>query len=225
MKNRRIAVTLAVAALGALPVADAAAHVTLQPREVPAGGFTRLDVRVPNERDDAGTAKVAVQLPAGFASVSYEPEPGWTAKVVKEKIDKPIDLHGEPVDEQVDQVVFTADKGAEIQPGQFRDFGLSVAVPDQPQTLTFKAVQTYDSGEVVRWIGAPDADQPAPQVTLVAAGDGHGGGAQAGAATQTAATDGESKDEGNGLTIAALVVAALALATAALAVRRRPRRA
>ena len=34
------------------------AHVTLQPERVPAGGFTRLDVRVPNERDDAATTKV-----------------------------------------------------------------------------------------------------------------------------------------------------------------------
>ena len=35
--------------------------------------------------------------------------------------------------------------------------------------LTFKALQTYDNGDIVRWIGAPDADTPAPQVTLTAA--------------------------------------------------------
>ena len=36
--------------------------------------------------------------------------------------------------------------------------------PDEPGTsLTFKALQTYDDGEVVRWIGAPDADEPAPR--------------------------------------------------------------
>ena len=52
-----------------LPAA-AGAHVTLQPTEAPAGGFARLDVRVPNERDDAATRKVAVQMPPGFASAS-----------------------------------------------------------------------------------------------------------------------------------------------------------
>jgi hypothetical protein len=32
--------------------------------------------------------------------------------------------------------------------------------------LTFKAVQTYSNGEVVRWIGPPSADEPAPQVMV-----------------------------------------------------------
>ena len=70
----RIAVVTAIAAAG-LP-AVAPAHVTLQPNEVPAGGFKRLDVRVPNERDDASTKKVEVQFPAGFISVSHQPVAG-----------------------------------------------------------------------------------------------------------------------------------------------------
>ena len=32
--------------------------------------------------------------------------------------------------------------------------------------LTFKALQTYSNGEVVRWIGNPTADAPAPQVLI-----------------------------------------------------------
>ena len=45
-------------------------------------------------------------------------------------------------------------------------------------TLTFKSVQTYSNGEVVRWIGLPDADRPAPQVKLLAAAaEGASGGA------------------------------------------------
>ena len=130
MNHRRLAGVSAVAALVALAPTAAHAHVTLQPDEVPAGGFARLNVRVPNERDNAGTAKVAVQFPDGFAAVSYEPVPGWKVRVVKEKTDKPIELHGEPVNEQIDQVVFTASKGEEIQPGEFRDFGLSLGLPE-----------------------------------------------------------------------------------------------
>ena len=42
-------------------------------------------------------------------------------------------------------------------------------MPNQAgKALTFKALQTYSSGEVVRWIGPPDAEEPAPQVTLTA---------------------------------------------------------
>ena len=82
--------TAAVAAAALAAPAAAQAHVTLQPSEAPAGGFTRLDVRVPNERDDAATTKVALQLPDGFAFASYEPVPGWKVKVQKAKLPEPV---------------------------------------------------------------------------------------------------------------------------------------
>ena len=167
--NRHLRIALVTAIAAASLPAVAPAHVTLQPNEVPAGGFKRLDVRVPNERDDASTKKVQVQFPAGFLSVSYQPVPGWSAKVKLAKLDKPVEFFGEERTERVDTITFsTAGKG--IAPGQFQDFGISVAVPDKAgSTLTFKAIQTYSGGEVVRWIGAPDSEQPAPQVKLVAA--------------------------------------------------------
>jgi uncharacterized protein YcnI len=158
MKKR----TLALAAAAALVVpATASAHVTVQPNSAPAGGFTRLDVRVPNERDDSGTTKVAVKFPAGFEFASYEPVPGWKVDVTRNGKD-------------VDTITWRAASGKDaIAPGQFRDFGLSVGVPkgSPGDKLTFKAVQTYAGGEVVRWIGPPDAEEPAPQVTLTAGGE------------------------------------------------------
>jgi periplasmic copper chaperone A len=165
--------TIAVAALGAalaLPAA-AAAHVTVQPEQAPAGGFTRLDVRVPNERDDAGTTKVDVQMPPGFIFASYEPVPGWDVKVTKRKLDTPIEAHGEKHSEEVGRITWTGDgKTGIIRPGEFQDFGLSLGMPEEEgKKLTFKSLQTYENGEVVRWIGPSDADEPAPQVELTAA--------------------------------------------------------
>ena len=83
-------------------------------------------------------------------------------------MDGAVEQFGEQVTEEVGQIAFTAD-GEGIAPGQFQDFGLSLGVPDKAgSTLTFKAVQTYSSGEVVRWIGPPDSESPAPQVKLTA---------------------------------------------------------
>lgn len=129
------------------------------------GGFARMDVRVPNERDNAGTTKVDVQLPPGFIFASYEPMPGWDVKVTKRKLDKPIESHGEKITEEVGRITWTGNgKTGIIGPGEFRDFGLSVGLPDKPgETLTFKALQTYESGEVVRWIGAPRRTNPRPR--------------------------------------------------------------
>jgi uncharacterized protein YcnI len=209
----------AMAALLALaPVASA--HVTLQPEEVPAGGFTRLDLRVPTERDNASTTKVEVQFPPGFLFVSTEPVPGWEAKIVNRKLDKPVEQFGEQISEEVGQVTFTAsDEAAGIGPGQFQDFGLSLSVPDKAgSALTFKAVQTYSNGEVVRWIGPPDSDEPAPQVQLAAA-EPEGGASEPASQEQAAppAESGGDDDSSNTLAIIALVVGVAGLATGLLA--------
>ena len=87
----RATIAVAAAAATLALAATASAHVTLQPDEAPAGGFARLDVRVPNERDNAGTTKVEVQFPPGFASASTEPVPGWTAKITRRKAAEPIE--------------------------------------------------------------------------------------------------------------------------------------
>jgi uncharacterized protein len=197
---------LLLAALAALVLpATAGAHVTLQPSEATTGGFTVLNVRVPNERDDAGTVKVEVQFPDGFATASYEPVPGWDVEVTREQAPKPIDMHGEQVTEQIDTVTFS---GGKIGPGQFTDFPLSVRIPDGEAgtKLTFKALQTYEGGEVVRWIGPEDADAPAPTVTLLAAEEGHG----------AAPTSAVSEEDGGGSDAIAYVALALGLLGAGL---------
>ena len=227
-----------MAALLALPVLSAAAtaeaHVTLQPRELPAGGFKRLDVRVPNERDEADTTKVVVQFPEGFTSVGYEPVEGWRVGVKMAKLPAPIEVEGEKVTERLDTVTFTAERGEGIGPGEFRDFGLSLRMPERPGTLVFKALQTYSNGEVVRWIGPEDADEPAARVELTApepeGGAGHAGpggtATPAATAAEEADDDDEDDDDGAGLAVAALVAGALGLIAglAGLMTARRARR-
>jgi uncharacterized protein len=233
--RRTIALTATTLALACPAVAGA--HVTLQPPEAPAGGFAKLDVRVPNERDDAGTVKVDVQLPPGVATASYEPVPGWRVRVVREQLDEPIEVHGDEVTEQVSRITWTGDPkaGGIIRPGQFQDFGLSLRVPDGDpgSKLTFKALQTYQGGEVVRWIGPEDTEAPAPTVTLTAPEEEHGAGAAAldeapGDAENVSAPASAGDDGGSdGLAIAALIVGALGLVAgiAALATARGKRAA
>jgi len=208
--HRKIVLAGAALAL-ALPSA-AQAHVTLQPNSAAAGGFTVLNVRVPNERDNASTTKVDVQLPPGFAFASYAPQPGWSVKVTKTKLDKPIQTDDGPIDEAVSRMVWTGTGTGDgrIGPGQFKDFPLSVQIPDKAgQTLTFKALQTYSNGEVVRWIGAPDADQPAPTVKITAAAGEEA--TKAATPAQPAAAADTSDDASKGLGIAALILGGLGL--------------
>lgn len=217
--HRRTAVAAVVASALAAPAA-AEAHVTLQPSSAAVGAFTVENVRVPNERDNASTVKVDLQLPHGFVFASYEPKPGWKVKVTKAKLAKPIQTDDGPIDEEVRRITFTGHgPDGKIAPGQFMDFPLSVQIPGRPgDKLTFKALQTYSNGEVVRWIGAPDSDTPAPIVTVTKAGASAAPAAPAPASAPSDDGGGASK----GLGWSALILGALGLvaALAAFGVRR-----
>ena len=225
----RMLVAAALLASALLVPATAAAHVTLQPNEAPEGAYTVLDVRVPNESDHSNTTKVAVQFPEGFGDASYQAVPGWNVEVVHHKLKKPIQTDDGPVTEGVKEVIFS---GGKLAPGQFQDFPLSVRIPGKAgEELTFKAVQTYEK-EVVRWIGAPETEHPAPQVLVTppkepgqAATVTRTGGGEATPAASTSESSDSGGSSGQGLAIAALVVAVIALFLGGAAVfnaRRRP---
>jgi len=168
---RRIPLALA-AALALLVPATAEAHVSLHPNEVPAGSFATLEIRVPNEMESASTVKLAVQVPPGFLDVSTEYMPGWTSKVLTAKLAKPVQTDDGEVTEQVREIVWTGDgKQGLIPPGQFLNFPISTEIPGKAgEELTFKVLQYYDNGEVVRWIGGPSSEEPAPKIDVTAAG-------------------------------------------------------
>ena len=219
---RRIAIALA-AALALLAPAAAQAHVSVHPNEVPTGSFATLDIRVPNEMESASTIKLAVQVPPGFLDISTEYMPGWTAKVLTSKLAKPVQTDDGEVTEQVREIVWTGDGGqGTIPPGQFVNFPISTEIPGkQGEELTFKVLQYYDNGEVVRWIGGPSSEEPAPRIDVTAPGgvlqDVAGSetappspgatAAQGGEATGSSSSGGASK----GLGIAALIFGALGL--------------
>jgi uncharacterized protein len=163
--------------------------------------------------------------------------PGWKVKLTRSKAEEPIDTgEGPKSDTQVSRITWTGDgEQGIVEPGEFQDFGLSLKMPEGEagEKLTFKALQTYDDGQVVRWIGPEDADEPAPIVTLEAgpAGGGHGApaaGAASGSDQQAAPASppaASSDDDGGTDTLAlvAVVLGALALIAAlgALAAARR----
>jgi uncharacterized protein YcnI len=213
-RTSKLAAATAVAAL-AVPAA-AQAHVTVQPDQAPAGAFTVLNVRVPTELDNASTAKVDVKFPDGFAAARYQSVPGWKVRVITKKLAQPIQTDDGPITQGIDRMVFARTRPAGgIEPGQFQDFPISVQIPGKAgDKLTFKAIQTYSNGTVVRWIGGQGADEPAPQVTVTPAAPPAGAPATAarpaGPAAQPAAAP-ASDDGTNAVSIAALVAGGLGL--------------
>jgi uncharacterized protein len=220
---RRIPLALA-AAFALLAPATAQAHVSLHPNEVPSGSFATLDIRVPNEMEKAKTIKLAVQVPPGFLDISTEYMPGWSSKVLTGKLAKPVQTDDGEVTEQVREIVWTGSgEQGQIPPGQFLNFPISTEIPGKAGAeLTFKVLQYYDNGEVIRWIGSPDSETPAPQIDVTAEGgvlEDVAGSETAPPSPSSAPTEGGAASGGSnsgdsaskGLGIAALIVGALGL--------------
>jgi uncharacterized protein YcnI len=166
-RTSRVALGALLAALVLVPAA--AAHVEIAPDAAPAGFEGRFAIQVPNEEADASTVKVVVKFPEEVPVASFQPVQGWTRTVKTVKLATPItDDDGNQVSERIDTVTW---EGGEIKPGEFQEFGMSFALPGDAGTLVFPATQTYSNGDVVRWIGPEDADDPAPRLTVEASGD------------------------------------------------------
>ncbi|MFZ3595793.1 YcnI family protein [Streptomyces sp. BH104] len=243
MKKMSRAALVGAAAVSSVVLvsAPAFAHVSVQPEgEAAKGDYAVVDFKVPNERDDAATTKVEVNFPTEhpLASVMPEPVPGWKADVTKTKLDKPMEMHGEKITEAVSKVTWTAtgsgkDKG--VQPGYFQKFPVSIGqLPTDTDQLVFKAIQSYDNKEVVRWIepqqkGQEEPENPAPTLELsAAADDGHGasGASDDGAEKEAAAATTDSGGSGSDtiartLGIVGIVVGAAGVAFGVTAGRRR----
>jgi uncharacterized protein YcnI/predicted anti-sigma-YlaC factor YlaD len=213
-------VALVVLVVAVIAVATPAfAHVTVSSTNARVGGYAKLTFNVPNERDTARTTKVEVAFPTDhpFASVSVEPVPGWTSQVRTAKLAEPIESEDGDITEAVSRITWTATSGG-LSAGQFQEFHISAGPMPDVTSLTFKALQTYSNGEIVRWIqvaepGQPEPDNPAPVLNVTPAAAGSDGGATPPAQTDTAASspDDGSSSGTSGVAIAALVLAVLAL--------------
>jgi uncharacterized protein YcnI len=168
----------AASLIGVLATAGAAqAHVTIDPTQARQGGYTRIAFRVPTESDTASTTKLDVNLPADqpIASVSLEPVPGWTGKLIKTKLAKPITTDDGEVTQAVTEITWTANSpDTAIKPGEFQEFPVSLGPLPKTGSITFKALQTYSDGTIVRWIdlrtpGQAEPENPAPVLTLTPA--------------------------------------------------------
>lgn len=227
MIRRRTAylVALVVGALVLLST-PASAHVGIDPEEAPKGGFATVSFNVPNERDDAGTTQLEIEFPADhpIPFVSVKPKPGWTVNVEKTPLAEPVEGEGEEITEAVSRITWT---GGRIGPGEFDEFDVSMGpLPDDADELVFKVLQTYEDGEVVRWIeetppGGEEPEFPAPVLKLT----GEGGEEEEEAADVDVGGDDGEDDDSNTLAVVALVVGALGLAAGVggiVLARRRP---
>jgi uncharacterized protein YcnI len=160
--RRVIASGATAAAALALAAAPAAAHNEWEPATAAPGSVIDLTLLLEDEQPDAGTTTVELHFPRPITVAALPAVPGWTATVMDGELGGPaggVTWAGGPAPGDVELPI-------RLGP-----------LPSEPGRLQFKTVQTYDNGEVDRWIddwleGAPEPPAPGPVLDLVPGGPG-----------------------------------------------------
>ncbi len=199
--------------------ATAVAHIQVSPTTVAPNDAVKFTVLVPGERAPHRTEEVVLKVPADVLAYSFGSTPGWRRTTQTAKTG----------------AVGTITWKGVAAPDGFVEFSFLAATPPKPGTIDWKALQVYDDGKVVRWIGGPDSESPAPLTEVRigaplqnAGGEGISDESPIAAETESSGDSAPTNVEGAGhggrdeldrwLAIAALTLAGLALA---LALRRR----
>jgi periplasmic copper chaperone A len=157
MRRSSIIAAVTAALFVLLPATPAAAHATFvgAPSGFPINSDQALTMNVPDERDDTTyNVEVVVDVPDGWTALSCQGKPTWTCSLTT--------LSGRPV------VRFTKAAGAAVAEDQAFQFAVRTAAT--VGLFPFRTLQTYNTGEIVRWIGAAGSANPAPMLTTLPGG-------------------------------------------------------
>ena len=156
----------------------ASAHVTAHsPDQLTQGSYAEIVFRAPNEQDTANFTKLEIDFSqtSPIPGADLKPIPGWDAQVTMTQLAQPVVMAKEEVKSAVKSIVWTAEPGYAIKPGQFQEFTVSVeGLPTNTTELDMPAVQTYDNGVVINWnqptpATGQEPEHPVPHLTLLTA--------------------------------------------------------
>ena len=154
-----------VAGIAIAAVASAHVHVDVEGEAI-VGQPAQLVFEVPNERDDAATVTIEVQMPqdTDLTDVVAGEVEGWTISTITRDGDI------------VDTIRWDA-TGAGLVGEESAALPVAVGPLPAVEFLAFPTIQTYDDGEIVRWIepapaGEPEPELPVPTLAITAAAPG-----------------------------------------------------
>jgi uncharacterized protein YcnI len=148
----------------------AAAHITLETKQAPAGSYYQAMFDVPHGCAGSATTALSVTIPEGIVGAKPEPKAGWTLTIAREKLAQPrTGESGRPITERVSEITW---RGGPLPDDEFDRFLIVLRLPDRPGPLYFPTVQTCVEGDT-HWSDTippgktwRDVPHPPPFVTL-----------------------------------------------------------
>jgi Domain of unkown function (DUF1775) len=115
-----------------------------------------LHMYVPDELDPSlWNTEVEVKVPASWKMVSCHGLTHWSCRI---NVELPNGARG----------VDFKNSGGVTDPNE--DFYFTVTAPATPGSYAFPTIQRYSDGTLIRWVGPPDAGEPAPEIIVLAPG-------------------------------------------------------
>jgi uncharacterized protein YcnI len=158
---------LAALAAAALAASPAAAHVTLEVGQAPAGSTYRATFRIPHGCDGAAMTRLTIRLPEGVTQARPMPKAGWTIRITP-RGEAPSG-HGAIAD-----AAEIGWEGGRLPDEHYDEFVIRLRLPDRPGELLYiPVVQDCEGGRSAAWVEIPEAGRrvsdyrhPAPAVRL-----------------------------------------------------------
>jgi uncharacterized protein YcnI len=130
----------------------ASAHVSVAPKDAPSGATQRYCIRVPSEKS-VPTIGLEAEFPINLEVSAIEAPAGWRGVVHRDRQGR---------------IVGASWDGGSIPPAHSLQFGVLARNPQKPTDLIWKAIQKYQDGSEVHWVGPPQAQFPAARTRVQA---------------------------------------------------------
>ena len=174
------AAALLTTAMFAASTHSAIAHATLEMAQAVPGSFYKAVLRIPHGCKGEATHTVRVTIPEGVIAAKPMPKPGWTIAIRKGPYARTYKLHGRPLSEGAQEIVWS---GGNLPNDHYDEFVFRADLaPDLPAggTVYLPTVQECANGSE-RWVEIPAPGQdahalprPAPRLMLAAGGASSG---------------------------------------------------
>lgn len=148
----------------------AAAHVTLENDQAPAGATYKAVLQIGHGCGEKATRSLRIEIPEGVYDVKPMPKQGWELETQAGDYARPFDLHGTQLTRGVRRITWS---GGELPDAWFDEFTFRAVIGPElapGSTIHFPTVQECD-GAAQRWIdvtGAEGVANPAPALRITA---------------------------------------------------------
>ncbi|TDR31276.1 YcnI family protein [Hydromonas duriensis] len=162
------AIVVSMLAIASAPVY---AHVSAEPKQVVAGEYARIAIKIPHGCDDAPTNSVIVHLPEAFQNAKPMPKAGWDLKIREANLSEPYENNGKIITIFTSQIEWS---GGSLPTDFYDEFVFYTKVSGSPKKLYIPVEQKCGNKNIMWQATSHDDAYPAATLDVLPSAAEHG---------------------------------------------------